>query len=248
MRGLVIAMGVSALMVAGTSQARDLDFPGDLEQFTQDEFRNLSEDLGAILSYKPLQPAEPLGIIGLDIGVEVSSTFVENSDAWQEASGSDVDTFPMARLSAQKGLPFGLDVGAIYASAPDSDVELIGAQLRYAILKGGITRPAIGLRGAYTRLTGHDDLDFDTRSLDISISKGFGPLTPYAGAGQVWVRSEYTGDAFDAFPVNPPEEEDFSDSKVFAGLRMNFLLFKLTAEVDQTGDATSLSGKLSIGF
>ncbi len=244
MRGFAVFVGASALLLAGTSQARDLDFPDP--GMGQDAFRAISEDLGALLSYKPLQPAEPLGVVGFDIGVEWTSTFVENSEEWAQATGSDIDTFPMARLSAQKGLPFGIDVGATYASAPDSDVEIIGAQVRYALMKGGIASPALGIRAGYTQVVGHDDIDFRTSSVDLSLSKGFGPLTPYGGVGQVWITSDYTGD--EALLQDNLEEEDFSESKVFAGLRMNFVLFKLTAEVDQTGDATSLSAKFSLGF
>ena len=244
MRGLAVFVGASALLLAGTSQARDLDFPD--ENMGQEAFRAISEDLGALLSYKPLQPAEPLGVVGFDVGVEWTSTFVENSEEWAQATGSDIDTFPMARLSAQKGLPFGIDIGATYASAPDSDVEILGGQLRYALMKGGITRPALGIRAGHTRVVGHDDIDFETTSVDLSISKGFGPLTPYGGVGQVWITSDYTGD--EALLQDNLEEEDFSESKVFAGVRMNFVLFKLTGEVDQTGDATSVSAKLSIGF
>lgn len=246
MRGLIVTLGATALLFGGASQARDIDFSGDLTGFAQDEFRLISEDLAAVLSYKPLQPPKPLGVVGLDVGVEWTSTFVESSDSWQQATGSDIETFPMARLSAQKGLPFGIDIGGTYASAPDSDVEIIGGQLRFALMRGGIARPAVGIRAAHTRLTGHDDLDFDTSSLDISISKGFGMLTPYGGVGQVWANSEYTGD--EPLLQGNLDKESFSDSKVYAGLRMNFVLFKLTVEADQTGDVSSLSGKFSIGF
>lgn len=244
MRGLIMTLGATALLFGGASQARDIEFPDST--MVQEEFRAVSEDMGALLSYKPLQPAEPLGIVGIDIGLESTSTFVENSDSWAAATGSDIDTFPMVRVSAQKGLPFGIDVGAVYAAAPDSDVEFAGAQLRYALLKGGIASPAVGLRAAYTEVTGHDDLDFDTASADLSISKGFGPLTPYAGVGQVWVNSAYAGD--DPILQANIEDENFSDSKVFAGVRINLLLFKLTLEADQTGEATSANAKVSIGF
>jgi len=46
--------------------------------------------------------------------------------------------------------------------------------------------PAIGVRGSLTKLSGVDQLSLDTRGLDLSISKGFALLTPYAGIGRVW--------------------------------------------------------------
>ena len=65
-------------------------------------------------------------------------------------------------------------------------------ELRYAILKAALRNPPIAVRGPYTKLSGISQLSLDTKSLDISISKGFAMFTPYAGIGQVWVNSQRT--------------------------------------------------------
>ena len=161
----------------------------------QSEFRTLSEDLGAALSYKPVTPAAPLGVTGFDIGMEVTQTDMsKSSQIWSKATGggSSISKLYIPKLHIDKGLPFGIDVAAFYSKIPSTNISLVGAELRYAILEGGIAMPAVAVRGAYTKLGGVDQLSFDTKSLDISISKGFAMFTPYAGVGQVWVNSKAT--------------------------------------------------------
>ena len=96
--------------------------------------------------------------------------------------------------------------------------------------------PAVAVRGSYSKLQGVSSLDFNTKGVDISISKGFTLLTPYAGIGKVWVDS------------TPAEgyglvNESFSDNKIFAGVNLNFGLVNIAVETDKTGDATSYSVK-----
>jgi hypothetical protein len=103
--------------------------------------------------------------------------------------------------------------------------------------------PAIALRGSYTQLAGVDQLDFNTKGADLSISKGFAMFTPYAGIGKVWVTST---------PKNivgaTPSEESLSENKYFVGVNMNFVLINVAVEADKTGDATSYGLKLGFRF
>jgi hypothetical protein len=229
---------LAALLVtlAGTTQAaNDIDTLGNIN--VQNDFRLLSEDLGAALSYKAVIPAEPLGLTGFDISLEGSSTKLEHADILKQATGGDSgSTLVVPKLHVHKGLPLGIDVGAFYSAVPDSNIKLWGAELRYALLKGGTATPAVALRASYSTLQGVSQLDFDTKGVDISISKGFTLLTPYAGIGKVWVNSTPIG-------VPPLVSEDFSYSKLFAGVNLNFGLVNIAVETDKTGDATSYSVK-----
>jgi hypothetical protein len=232
-------VGLLTLLCALTVKAEGFDQLGTL---VQQEFRLLSEDLGAALSYKPLIPAEPLGITGFDIGIEASATDLQSAQVLEDAIGEAVPgILPIARLHAHKGLPFGIDVGVSYSSIPDLDVELWGGELRYAILKGGVAVPALALRGSFTKVQGVDQLDFETRAVDLSISKGFTLLTPYAGVGRVWVTSTPK--------VTPgPVEEEFGLTKYFAGLNVALGIISVAAEADRTGDAWTYSGKFALRF
>lgn len=217
---------------------------GSTAVIAQTNFRALSEDFGAALSYKPVTPSAALGLTGFDIGIELSGTDMANSaTAWRAATGSDaLGTIIVPKLHIAKGLPFGIDVSAFTSIVPGTDIKVTGGALSYAILEGGLVEPALTVRGAVTRLSGIDSYSFSTKSLDISISKGFLGFTPYIGAGTVWVDSSTTatigGTAISA--------ETFSQSKVFAGLNFNLGLPNFAIEGDQTGGVSTVSAKLGL--
>lgn len=209
----------------------------------QPEFKLFSEDLGAALSYKAVIPAEPLGITGFDLGIEVTGTEMKNSALWTTATGggSALSTLVLPKLHAHKGLPLGIDVGAFYSAVPTTNIKLYGGELRYAILGGGVALPAVGIRGSMTKLSGVDQLDFGTKGLDVSISKGFAMFTPYAGVGAVWV---------DSTPnvAGLLTKETFRQNKFFVGGNLNMGLMNLALEYDKTGASQSYSAKLGFRF
>ncbi len=210
----------------------------NLDTLTQSAFKDFADDLGAALSYKPITPTAPLGITGFDIGLEATSTKIRNLDL---ATSSSSTNLVVPKLHVYKGLPLGFDIGAFYSAAPTTNIKFYGGELRYAILDGGVAQPAVGIRGAMTKLTGVNQLDMNTKSLDISISKGFAIFTPYAGIGTVWV---------DGTPNGIPTLTKVSDreNKVFAGGNLNFGFLNLALEYDKTGSAPSYSAKLGFRF
>lgn len=228
-------------LLAGVTQpvwAGDLS---SLSSLTQAEFRLVSEDLGAALSYKPVAPTAALGITGFDIGLEVTGTDISRSaGALSKAGASDssMNTMLVPKLHLHKGLPLGIDVAAFISNVPAINASLVGGELRYALIDGGLATPAVGIRGAFTSLSGPSQLSFNTRSLDISISKGFPILTPYAGVGQVWVNSTPSVAGLSA--------ESFTQGKVFAGANFNLGLLNLAFEADKTGNATSWGLKMGL--
>jgi hypothetical protein len=238
MRHFAVAL-LSGLLAASPAWAQEID---QLQNLAQAQFRLLSEDLGAALSYHAQIPAEPLGITGFDIGVGVTATRMENAAVLQDATSDDADTtLYVPTIRAHKGLPAGFDIGLTYAAIPGSNIRYTGGELRYAILKGGVASPALAVRGSITSLSGVDQLAFDTRGLDISISKGFAFLTPYAGIGRVWIESDPRG-------TGGLHKEEFSLTKVFVGIGMNFAVLNLNLQADKTGDASSYSLKLGWRF
>lgn len=223
----------------GAHAALDFDFeiqPGA----TQDDFEKVAEDVAALLNSKTLTPAEPMGLTGFGIGVYASYLETESPGAWQRVTGQDVDEIGMVGVVAQKGLPLGIDVGASYSWVPDSDVEMFGAEVRYALLDGGVATPAVGLRGSYSTVNGVDEVDFDSYGIEIAISKGFGPLTPYAGVGQVWTE------------VKPDSEfgldkEKIDETRVFVGARLSALI-GLTPEYERIGDRDVFNLRFGFAF
>lgn len=232
------AILISLLTSNAVYAAADID---QINQLTQQDFRLLSEDLSAAASYKGVIPAKPLGLTGFDLGLEVSATRPAHRDAWERASsGSVPSTVYVPKLHVHKGLPLDLDVGAFYSSVPDSNINLWGAELRYAILEGGVVQPALGVRATYTKLTGVSQLDFHTRGLELVLSKGFTVFTPYAGLGRVWTVSEPK--------VSNVSKEEFAKGKYFVGGNFNLGLINLALEGDKTGGVTSYNAKVGFRF
>lgn len=233
--------------LAGTAHAADIN-ASDLRLLNATQFRLLSEDLGALVSYKPMIPAESLGITGFDVGVSVSGTKLSHRDEFKAAAGGDSvpGTVPLAAVRVHKGLPFDIDIGAMIGTVPSTNVRTYGGEVRWAFLPGGVAMPALALRGAVSNLSGVEGLKVNTRSVDLSISKGFLMATPYAGVGQVWTKSE--ADISDGTtPGALHASERFTKTKVFLGVNLN-LGFNLAVETDKTGDTTSYGVKLGVRF
>src|SRR3989475_3932740 len=189
----VAALVFLAVLMSAPATARaagnDIQLSGTL---TREDFRSLTRQLGFAASYFPLAQAAPLGILGLDAGVEATAVKIaKDSSFWQRAvgNGNPPSYLAIPRLHVQKGLPFDLDIGASYTSVPSTNVSIIGGEFKWAILEGGAAMPAVALRISGTKLFGGSEVHMETYSVDLSISKGFLFLIPYAGVGQLLVNS-----------------------------------------------------------
>jgi len=210
---------------------------------SQSEFKSFSEDMSSAVSYKPVTPAEPLGLFGFDVGLEVTDTKLSNPALWTTATSGvfTSSSVTLPKLHVYMGLPFNIDVGAFYSEAPSTNIKLYGGELRYAIIEGGTATPAVAIRGSFSQISGVDQLSFETKGLDISISKGFAMFTPYAGVGEVWSDSTPNG-------IPGLTKESFTQNKFFVGCNLNILLVNLDLEYDKTGSAQSYSAKLGFRF
>ena len=244
MNKFIVAAAALALLVGTQAMARDINFGNN--GISQGNFRDLSKEAGAAIAYRNTAPATPLGITGFDAGVEASAIDIKsNSSYWNAAfSGNAPSYLVLPKVRIRKGLPLGIDIGAMYSYVPDSNIKLYGVEVSKAILDGTLATPAIGIRGTYTRLAGVNDLDLQTAGIDASISKGILFLTPYAGAGEVWVNSKATGNLRKNSSLT---SEDIWQPRVFAGLKISPLpLFGITAEAEyQVRPIYSLKAALS---
>lgn len=232
---LATLLSASGLLASAAASAQNIN-PAAVNALSNSgtAFRALSEDLGAALSFKPMIPTENLGITGFDVGVGITQTKLAHDKEYGAALENDSKFYlPTARV--HKGLPFGIDVGVAYGN--NDNYKYVGGELRYALLEGGVATPAIAIRGSATKASGVDGLTFNTKGLDLSISKGILMLKPYAGIGAVWVKSEFGN--FD---------ESFSLNKTYAGVGFSLLLLNFNVEADRTGDATSYSAKVALRF
>lgn len=228
-RGVLASLLFFSMSSLTWAAGNDLVLPSTAGAYLQSEFKDLSETIGLLISYKPLAPAEPLGILGFDIGVEVTAVDIDQNESFLTKAILDQKppsylVFP--KLHAQKGLPFGVDVGVVYAKVQGSNIGLIGGEVKWAILKGSVATPAVALRGSYTSLLGVSSLDVSTYGVDLSASKGFAFLTPYIGVGQVWIQGQAN------VPGLTLSDENLSRTKGFGGLKLKLLLLSLVAEAE----------------
>lgn len=230
----------AALTLPAVAWAADFSALGTL---TQSEFRQLTKDLGAATAYRQLASAAPLGLTGFDIAI--TGTFVDpqRPAVWAKATGgADIPALvPVPGLRIAKGLPLGIDIGAMLVRLPKVDATLAGAELRWALLQGGPVAPALGVRLAATRLSGLDQLSLHTTSLDASVSKGLAFVTPYAGVGVV--RTSAKADAVATLTRESP-----SQTRLFIGAHLNLGLLDVTAEGDRTGQTRSYSTRVGFRF
>lgn len=235
MRILVV---ISFSLVASAASAQDFDLaPGA----TQANFASVSKDIIAVSSYKALGPAEAGGVTGFSLGAYGAYSSTQNPNAWQNVTGSKVDAIGVAGISARKGLPFGIDLGAIYARVPSTNAALYGGSVQWAALPGGAISPAVAVRGSYVKLVNADDLKGDSKTLDVSVSKGFLFFTPYAGLGYVW--GTVTPDASTLL-----DKEEVNDLRLFAGVRLSLGLLEITPEYEKLGDSHVYNLRFSLGF
>ena len=217
------------LLFAGNAAARDINF---ITGLAQGEFKDLSKEAGAAIAYRNTAPAAPLGITGFDAGLEVSAVDIKNNSAyWDSAfNGKAPSLLYIPKIRVRKGLPFGIDVGAMYSYVPDSNIKIYGAELSKAILEGSAVTPALGVRATYTRLAGVNDLSLQTVGVDASISKGFIIFTPYAGVGGIWIDSKAKGNLA---TLSILSEEKIWQPRGFAGIKISPLpLIGITAEAE----------------
>ncbi|MFK7997820.1 MAG: hypothetical protein AB8B87_27080 [Granulosicoccus sp.] len=224
--------------ISGYASAASLD---TIENLDQAQFAEFSKSISAATHYRSVAPSEPLGTLGFDIGLGVSSTDISGNLFDLASNGSfDGSDLVVAKLQVQKGLPFGLDIGASLSSIPDSDATIFGGELRYAIVDGGVLTPSLGIRASYSQLQGLDDLDLQSSALELGISKGILFFTPYAGVGVVRTTA-------DPQNIDGLRTEKFDENKVFIGITANFG-FAVTLEADRTGDIRTYSAKAGIRF
>lgn len=208
----------------------------------QAQFNDLSKELGLIISYAPLAPAAPLGVLGFDIGVEATAVKI-NSSSWDNAISNPPDYLILPKLHVQKGLPLGIDVGLEYATVPGSNISLYGGELKWAVLRGTVVSPAVAIRGSYTALTGVNELDASTYGLDASISKGILFFTPYAGVGQVWIDTSVKSSAV----TIPLKDVSTSATKIFIGAKVKLFLVNFVVQADFS-DVNMYSARVNVGF
>ena len=265
MKKIVVAV-LLVLLSAMPAAAADLVVLPSPNTFNQENFKDLSTDLGLAISYFPLSPAGSLAgsliPFGFDAGVEVTAVQLDtNKDHWKlmDAAGAEVPaTLPIPKLHVQAGvkIPFipPIDLGVIYSKIPTTEITLVGGEVKVGILEDGIVVPAVALRYSMTQLSGLEDtIELSTQQFDLSVSKKFLLVTPYLGYAIVNITSTpkdatATTD-FTLAGVTYPglKEETITANKLFVGAKLSLGLINFVAQVDKAA-VTAYSLRFNVSF
>jgi opacity protein-like surface antigen len=202
----------------------------------------------------PRHGAAPLGLIGFDVWVELAADEGFADEPFFDGAvdgGLTGDLLLFGRVGARKGLPGGIDLGLSYGQALEGDLELVTAEIGWAIVDGGLVTPTLGLRLTGTRTVGSDAFELDQYGAELILSKGFAVLTPYVGGGVVYSEGRldrlFDGGSEGGQEIPPTFETDDTRFVAYAGLTLNLLLPKITVEVAR-GEALTGAVRVAFGF
>jgi len=243
MKRIIAPLLFLALLASPVWEAKyDLTIP-DIANST---FKDIVKEAGMLTAYRGIAPAEPQGLTGFDIGVEASAIKLDTGKWDQVLKDGDAPSYIVVpKLHLRKGLPFGIDVGASYTKIPQSNIEVFGGEVQYAILDGGVALPALAVRGHYSQLLGVNDLDLKAYGADAVISKGFLMVTPYLGAGVVRVDGKYAGN--DTLIKANLDDQSETLPRVFGGVQLSLALLRLTVDAEYS-EVPVYTAKLSLGW
>jgi hypothetical protein len=128
-----------------------------------------------------------------------------------------------------------------YAQFSNSGVKTYGGALDLPIIRGSLAAPELAVRGSYATLTGVDVLKLKTYGVELFLSKGFGPLMPYAAVGRM--RTDSRGSVTKILSLT----ERSNISRYTAGVRFSLLVPKFVIEATQANQR-SYAAKISVGF
>ena len=213
---------------------------------TQSQFHKFTVEAAQVFTFKLMSPAEPLGARKFQVGIDYSSTRIDDADpAWNNTfSHPDEhhylgDQIVMPKLFARMGMSDRVDVGFYFTKNPNANYGFIGGEIKYALFMDSKKPVAMAVRTTYATLLGVEDLNFHLVGLDLSASKRFGGLTPYFGIGANLGRAIET-----TSKVNLHSETVLTPRGII-GTQFSLSFINLTAEMEVAAVSTF---SLRMGF
>jgi hypothetical protein len=218
-------LGLVATLVPTPASARQSDLrPG----LTKEEFEAFTAELGSVLRFRQVGDTTALGKGKVELGVQFTNTpFDQSKSVWSTAH--DVGrSISYPQVVARFGVSDRVDVGAWGAVDPQVKYGLVGVDTKIALLRQSDGRPvSVSVRPSIATLVYPSQVLIGTASVDLSVSRAFGPLSPYAGVAASTSGAVERSDLVDLDPVSAGR------SLVFAGLSYRWRTLNLSAEVEK---------------
>ncbi|MBN2577001.1 MAG: hypothetical protein JXP73_20735 [Deltaproteobacteria bacterium] len=222
-------------------------------------FRSLMSELGVVLAPRIPMPAGSLGFAGFLVTGEMGITQISrNQDYWDGVRAVAPQTPNLGRPDSvlttlgvflRKGiwLPVpALELGGGVVNLLDSQMLSWQAYSKFALHEGfhNLPIPSLSVRGAFAYLTGTDQANLGTLSLDVLVSKGFGVLKtariePFGGWSLLLITA--SGKTIDFTPLSDtdwqantafPGQEVITRHRVFGGAKLKFGLLAVIAQYE----------------
>jgi len=243
-RGL---FAVSALLLAGQVQAASLNI--DPKNLGQPLFNALSDDLAAATWMTPSNSAESHSAgfipVGIQAAIEITGLSIDpNAPHWALAGANGLPSrLPIPRLRISAGIPFGLDVGYMVTSIPNSNVKITGYEGRMAF-GNYIPVPMLeaNIRIHQSSLTGVKNMEIKNSGFAVMAGMNLPIVNPYIEFGRVTSTSTPSG------VLSPLAVHETTNNTMAVGAKVELALFIINLEKSKVGDKDLMSLKLGFEF
>lgn len=211
---------------------------------TQSEFDAFTAELGSVLRFRQLGDSTTLRRGRIEVGVQFADTSIDNSKGAcnttsQPAAAQIGRSFSYPQVAARFGVSDRVDIGAWGGYEPGANYGLVGVDTKIAVLRQGPSRPvSVSIRPSFATLIRPSKVWVGSASVDLSVSRAFGPVSPYAGvATSTWLAVERLGDGH----LDPATADH---SLAYAGLSYRWRALIVSGEVE---NGTRVSYAFRIG-
>jgi hypothetical protein len=249
--------GVSVSKLAKAESALDFKYQDVIGQnLNEENYRKLVQPVVNPTRYMFMTSGKSLGLLGFDLGV--GATFFEFPKEAQDVAktyikeGKDFPSYlAVPRLTLQKGLPFGIDLGVNVAMIPSSELKLLGAAVQYTAFDGIWPLPTVSLRAGFSAFIGLEELNATSVNFEGVVGFNLMILEPYGGIGYSMTnsKSKFKYDDVLGVPRTLELKTNWSDTYALIGARLSPLPFLgITGEVQISSIQTLYTAKLSVTF
>ena len=220
----------AALIPVPASAQHSFDLRPEL---TKAEFAEFTAEVGSVLRFRQLGDTTTLAKGDVDVSVQFGNM------PTAEYLGRSIAS---PRIVARFGAGDRVDIGAWGGFEPDANYGLAGVDTKIALLRQGPARPvSVSIRPSITSLIGPSEVWVGNASIDVSVSRAFGALSPYAGLATSASMAIERSEDVDLKPA-------FADgSLAYAGLSYRWRAFVVSAEVEK-GTRVSYAFRMGTRF
>lgn len=171
MRKLSIVIGimglVSTLAPASASAQPVLNTP-----LTSQDLAALAGEFGSVLRFRQLGDTATLPKGRVDLGVQLASAPVDTMN----------QTWNVTRFVGRFGVSQRVDMGVWAGYNSQASDGMAGVDVKIALLTQGPSMPvSLAVRPSFSSTLGAGDIYAASMGADVSVSRAFGALSPYAG-------------------------------------------------------------------